>query len=51
MKLFKRAKHNSRVWYMVDDNTAMPIACDSLERAKQIINEEFDGEMWRLYIA
>ena len=50
MKLLKRAKHNSRVWYMIDDSTTMPIACNSLEEAKQIINNHFNGEMWRLYI-
>ena len=48
MKLFKRARHNATTWYLVDDNTVMPIACDTYERALEIVNKDFSGEIWRI---
>ena len=36
-------------FYMVDDNTVMPIACDSYEKALEIVNTEFNGETDRIY--
>ena len=44
-------KSNRKVttFYMIDDNTVMPIACDSYEKAVEIVNNEFDGELDRIY--
>ena len=45
-------KRNRKVttFYMIDDNTVMPIACDSYEKAVEIVNNEFDGELDRIYV-
>ena len=47
--LFKRNRKVT-TFYMIDDNTVMPIACDSYERAVEIVNNEFDGELDRIYV-
>lgn len=47
--LFKRNRKVT-TFYMIDDNTVMPIACDSYEKAVEIVNNEFDGELDRIYV-
>ena len=47
--LFKRNRKTT-TFYMIDDNTVMPIACDSYEKAVEIVNKEFDGELDRIYV-
>lgn len=46
-KFFK--KHEPTTYWMVDDDTVMPIACDSYEEALEIVNKYFDGEVERIY--
>jgi hypothetical protein len=46
--LFKRNRKVT-TFYMIDDNTVMPIACDSYEKAVEIVNNEFNGELDRIY--
>ena len=36
-------------FWMVDDNTMMPIACGNLATAQQVVKEDFNGEEWRIY--
>ena len=47
--IFKRNRKTT-TFYMIDDNTVMPIACDSYEKAVEIVNNEFDGELDRIYV-
>ena len=46
--LFKRNR-KATTFYLIDDNTVMPIACDSYEKALEIVNTEFNGETDRIY--
>ena len=45
--LFKPAYYID--FWMIDDNTMMPIACGNKETAYEVVKEEFNGEYWRIY--
>ena len=47
MKLFKRTKIVT-VW-RIDDDTMIHIACGDEKTAREIVEQEFDGEYWRIY--
>ena len=47
MTLFKKDKAVKTYW-LVDDDTAMPIACDSYEKAVKVVNEYFADEVDRM---
>lgn len=36
-------------YWMIDDNTVMPIACGSKATAQLVVKKEFNGEEWRIY--
>ena len=46
--IFKKNNENAKL-YMVEDDTVMPIVCDSYEKALEIVNTEFNGEIDRIY--
>ena len=46
MKLFK--SKTTTLW-VIDDDTMMPIICDSKEKACEIVAKEFNGEYNRIY--
>lgn len=46
--IFKRNRKTA-TFYLIDDDTVMPIACDSYEKALEIVNTEFNSETNRIY--
>lgn len=46
-KLFKKPR--AVTFWMVDDNTVMPIACGDEKTAREVVEKEFNGEYWRIY--
>lgn len=47
MKIFKKSR--AVTFWMVDDNTVMPIACGDEKTAREVVENEFNGEYWRIY--
>ena len=48
MKLFK--KTYTKTFWMIDDNTTMPIACGDEKTAREVVEQEFNSEYWRIFI-
>ena len=42
-------KKTVKTTWFVDDDTVMPIACETYEQALSIVNTYFDGEVERIY--
>lgn len=36
-------------FYMIDDDTVMPIACTDYDKAVEIVNTKLDGDLDRIY--
>ena len=36
-------------FYMIDDDTTMPIACTDYNKAVEIVNTKLDGDLERIY--
>jgi hypothetical protein len=36
-------------FYLIDDDTVMPIACTDYDKAVEIVNTKLDGDLERIY--
>lgn len=43
-----KMRRNRTTWFMVDDDTMMPVACATYEEAIEIVNQ-LDGDTSRIY--
>ena len=46
--LFKKNRKEAKTYWLVDDNTSMPIACSTYEQAVAFVNDYYADEDNRL---
>ena len=42
-------KKIAKTFYLIDDDTVMPIACTDYDKAVEIVNTKLDGDLDRIY--
>ena len=43
-----KMKRSKTTWFMVDDDTMMPVACATYEESVEVV-KQIDGDMSRIY--